>query len=109
MLTSSCQNRIRPQLPFPPAPLRAGDGDVINYVVGRFYGEDAVIRNYGPDPERLLLHVETSCDKHEWAPHDCLGALFTRIDRKQIDLIVTKRGWAPSGLAKIAYRQGIVV
>lgn len=98
-----------PLAPVPPAPLRAGEGDVIKYVVGHFYGKDAVIRNYGPDPDNLLLHVETSLDKHEEARYDCLGALFTRIDRKQIGLIVTKRGWPPSGPAKVAYRQGIVV
>ena len=101
--------KARPPLaPEPPAPLQAGEAEVIKLVICHYYGADAVIRNWGPDPTKLLLHVETSLKKHDWTRYDCLGALFTRIDRKEIDLIVTRRGW-PHGSAKIAYRQGVVL
>ena len=77
-------------------------------VVKRFYGDDAVIRNYGPDAERMDLHVETDVDPG-MQRYDCLGMLLTRIERKQISLEVTKRGTKPHGSAKIAYRQGMIL
>ena len=80
----------------------------IRRTVKRFYGDNAVVRNYGPDPRRLLLHVETDI-----APgmerYDCLGVLMCAIDRDEIDLAVTKRGRRILGKAKIAYRQGVIL
>jgi hypothetical protein len=98
-----------PAIPVPPAPLQADEAGTIKRIVGRFYGADAIIRNWGPDPTSLLLHVETKLDRDELARQNCLAVLFTRIDRKQIDLVVTRRGWSPAGLAKIAHRQGEVI
>ena len=40
--------------------------------------------------------------------YDCLGVLFTKIDRP-IGLTVTKRGSRVFGSAKLAYRQGIIL
>ncbi len=49
-----------PLAPLPPHPLREDEAEAIKEIVRHFYGEDAVIRNYGPDPKVLALHVETS-------------------------------------------------
>ncbi len=73
-----------------------------------FFGEDAVVRSYGPDPARLALHVETSRDVG-MAEYDCLGELMTRIDRDQISLDVTRRGTRVFGNAKLAYWQGTIL
>ena len=101
-----------PLAPVPPAPLKKGEANFIKEVVERHYGADAVIRNFGPDPAHLSLHVEASKvnanGPAEWLRIDCLGELMTRIDRRRIDLVVTKRGGGRRG-AKIAYRQGVIV
>ena len=101
--------QARPQIePVPPAPLNSGEAEYIRQIVRRFYGDDAVIRNYGPDPKQLELHVETNA-----APgmeqHECLGFLMCEIVRDQISLEVTKRGQRVRGNAKIALRQGEVI
>jgi hypothetical protein len=97
-----------PMDPIPPAPLSSHEADFIKRTVRRFYGDDAIIRNYGPNPRRLDLHVETSI-----APgmerHECLGFLMCEIARDQISLEVTERGRPLRGSAKIAYRQGDVI
>lgn len=80
----------------------------IKETVEHFYGSDAVARNFGPDPDRLELHVETDADL-DMRKFDCLGVLLTRIDRRQIDLEVTKRGAKVHGIAKMAYRQGVIL
>jgi hypothetical protein len=94
--------------PIPPAPLSAVEADFIKETVRRFYGEDAVTRNYGPNPKRLELHVETSVQPG-MEQHECLGLLMCEIVRDQISLEVTKRGTRVRGSAKIAYRQGEVI
>jgi hypothetical protein len=95
-----------PLAPAPPASLRVGEAEVISH----YYGADAVIRNWGARPDESFASRGNEPRKAGVGiRYDCLGALFTRIDRKQIDLIVTKRGWPPSGSAKIAYRQGVVL
>ena len=67
-----------------------------------------MVRNFGPDPKRLWLHVETSRDdglvKDDW-----IGVLMCKIERDQINVTVTKRGTRVWGSAKTAYRQGVVV
>ncbi len=73
-----------------------------------FYGNDAIVRNFGPDPKRLDLHVET--DKAEGMDfYDCVGVLMTRIARDQNNLTVTTRGQRIFGFAKLAYRQGVIL
>ena len=91
-----------------PAPLLPGEADYIRQCVGRYYGEDAVIRNYGPDPRRLELHVETDADPG-MERHECLGLLMCEIKRDYIGLEVTKRGSRIRGSAKVAYRQGQIL
>ena len=92
----------------PPAPLTPAEAAFIRRVVSRFYGDNAVIRNYGPDPKRLLLHVETDVDPG-MEVHECLGLLMCDLVRDHVGLEVTKRGRRVWGSAKIAYRQGEVV
>lgn len=75
--------------------------------VRRFYGHDAVVRSFGPDADRLELHVETDA-ADDMRKYDCLGVLLTRIDR-QVSLEVTKRRTKLHGSAKLAYRQGVVL
>ena len=38
--------------------LEEDEAKFILETIKRFYGDDAVIRNFGPNPERLELHVE---------------------------------------------------
>ena len=97
-----------PVPPRTPAPLREGEREFIKEAVERFYGPDAVVRNFGPDPGRLELHVETDVDM-DMRKYDCLGVLLTRIDRRQVSLEVTKRGAKAHGSVKLAYRQGVVL
>ena len=97
-----------PVPPVPPAPVTPAEQRFIKVTVKRFFGEDAVVRNYGPDPKRLRLHVETK-KADGLKRYDCLGVLMTRIERDQISLDVTKRGTRIFGSAKIAYRQGVVL
>jgi hypothetical protein len=98
-----------PQIPAKsPAALEDDERRFIKEVVERFYGSDAVVRNYGPDPDRLELHIETEAGP-DMRKYDCLGVLLTRIDRHQVSLEVTKRGTKARGSAKLAYRQGIIL
>lgn len=94
--------------PVAPAPVSAAEASFITDTVKRFYGDDAIVRNYGPDPARLTLHVETSRDIG-LAEYDCVGVLMTRIEREQISLDVTRRGTRIFGSAKLAYRQGVIL
>ena len=99
----------KPQgFPGPPAPLSADEVIFIKDTIKRFYGDDAIVRNFGPDPARLQLHVETSRDIGV-ARYDCLGVLMIRIDRDQITLEVTRRGTRIYGHAKLAYRHGVAL
>ncbi|WP_206757247.1 hypothetical protein, partial [Sphingomonas sp. CFBP 8765] len=82
--------------------------EFIKQTIQRYYGTDAVIRNFGPDPNRLEVHVETDAE-NDMRKYDCLGVLLTRIDRAQISLEVTSRGEKPRGSAKLAYRQGMIL
>lgn len=97
-----------PTEPKPPAPLTRDEAEFIRQTVRRFYGDDAVIRNYGPDPKRLELHVGTNVEPGS-KMYDCVGILMCKIARDQISLEVTKRGRRVRGSAKIAYRQGEVI
>jgi hypothetical protein len=94
--------------PLPPALLSDDEISFIKDTVKRFYGADAVVRNFGPDPARLALHIETDRDIG-MMKYDCFGVLLAGIDRDHINIEVTKRGTRPRGQAKIAYRQGIIL
>jgi hypothetical protein len=97
-----------PSPPVPPAPLTQEEAGFIKRTVEHFYGNDAIVRNFGPDPKRLFLHVET--DKATGVEfYDCVGVLMTRIARDQIDLTVTTRGRRIRGFARLAYRQGVIL
>ncbi|OYX00432.1 MAG: hypothetical protein B7Z12_16135 [Caulobacter vibrioides] len=79
----------------------------IKATVERIFGADAVVRNFGSDPTRLDLHVETNTTTR-LELDECKGHLWCRIERP-ISLIATKRGARPHGTAKIAYRQGVII
>jgi hypothetical protein len=72
----------------------------------RFFGDDAVVRNFGTDPNALCIHVETTEDNRLLA--DFLGVLLTRIDHVP-SVTLTQRGTKIRGNAKIAYRQGQIL
>ena len=91
-----------------PALLEGDEAIFIRETIKRFYGDNAVIRNYGPNPDRLDLHVEADVGR-DMRLYDCLGVLFTQIERPSISLDVTKRGSKVQGSAKIAYRQGVII
>jgi hypothetical protein len=100
--------------PLPPHPLRQDEVETVKQIIRRFYGEDAVIRNYGPDPKTLALHVETRLSAAagqsiESPYHDCLGALLRDIQRERITLDISVKGHPAEGLAKVAYRQGVIL
>jgi hypothetical protein len=102
--------QARPPLdPLTPFPLEEDEVTFIKNAVRRFYGEDAVVRSFGPDPDHMMLHVEASQLPRGFGYHDCLGVIYARIDRGKISLCVTKRGQRIRGEAKIAYRQGTVL
>jgi hypothetical protein len=94
--------------PVLPAPVKPDEARFIRDTVKRFYGENAIVRSYGPDPKRLLLHVETDIEPG-MEQHDCLGVLMCEINRDQISLSATKRGRRIFGDAKLAYRQGEIL
>ncbi len=97
-----------PSPPETPAPMSADEIAFIKGTVKRFYGEDAVVRNYGPNPARMQLHVETDQDIG-MGKYDCLGVLLTRIEREYVSLEVTRRGTRIHGSSKLAYRQGVIL
>lgn len=99
----------KPPLPKEPvAPLASEEAQLILKAVRAFYGPDAVVRTYGPDPARLMLHVETSAEPG-MEQYDCAGVLYARLEREEIGFEVTRRGTKPRGEAKIAYRQGVTL
>ena len=102
--------RARPPLePLVPFPLEEDEANFIKNAVRRFYGDDAVVRSFGPVRDHLMLHVEVSQLPEGFGHYDCLGLIYTGIDRSNILLYVTKRGQRILGQAKIAYRQGAVL
>lgn len=97
-----------PSPPVEPAPITQAEAALIKQAVRRFYGDDAVVRNWGPNPDRLYLHVETN-RAAGMERYDCLGVLMSKLEREQIVLDVTRRGSRVRGNAKIAYRQGVIL
>jgi hypothetical protein len=97
-----------PADPITPAPVTEEEAAFIKATVRQFYGPEAIVRNYGPLPSRLDLHVEADQFPgiERW---ECLGVLFTRIDREQITIEVTKRRSRGHGRPKLAYRQGVIL
>lgn len=93
--------------PIAPAPLTTAEADFIIDTVKRFYGQNAVLRNFGSDPTRIDIHVETDRDAG-MDKYDCLGVLLTQIERP-ISLEVTRRGTRVRSAAKLAYRQGQIL
>lgn len=100
--------KAHPPLPLePPAPLSAEEERYILKTIGAYYGDDAVVRNWGPDPHHLMLHVESDRDIG-LDRHECLGLLMCEIIRDQISLEASR----PSGRwkrHKVAYRQGVIL
>lgn len=94
--------------PQTPAPLSNDEATLIKEAVTRIFGKDAVVRNYGPDPAELRLHVEAD-DVARSRVDELLGLLYARIDRVRIGVDFTKRGSRISGDTKFAYRQGLVL
>jgi hypothetical protein len=102
--------KARPPLePLSPFSLEEDEAIFIRNTVRRFYGEDAVVRSFGPDRDHLMLHVETSALLGTFGHSECMGAIYACIDRSRISVFVTKRGQRIRGQAKIAYRQGVVL
>lgn len=97
-----------PSPPQSPAPLTPDEAGFIKSTVERYFGNGAVVRNYGSDPSRLQLHVESDLDIGS-AQYDCAGELLAHIEREQITLVTTTRGRRVFGDAKIAYRQGVII
>ena len=94
--------------PEAPAPVSAEEERFILEVIRRYYGPTAIVRNWGPDPKRLELHVEAD-DDIGMGHHDCAGELLAEIARDSIGLEVTHRGMKVRGSAKLAYRQGVIL
>lgn len=100
--------KAHPPLPLqPPAPLTAEEERYILKTIRAYYGDDAVVRNWGPDPRRLMLHVESDRDIG-LDRHECLGLLMCEIIRNQISLEASSPGgrWKRN---KVAYRQGVIL
>lgn len=94
--------------PEDPASLSSEEERYVLATIEAYYGADAVVRNWGPDPKHLMLHVES--DKQDsLARHECLGLLMCEIVRDRITLEATTRGQRIWGSAKVAYRQGVVL
>ncbi|MDP3656535.1 MAG: hypothetical protein Q8R45_06170 [Brevundimonas sp.] len=94
--------------PEDPASLSAEEERYVLATIEAYYGADAVVRYWGPDPKHLMLHVES--DKQDsLARHECLGLLMCEIVRDRITLEATTRGQRIWGSAKVAYRQGVVL
>ena len=93
--------------PQQPAPLSGEEERYVLKTIRAYYGDDAVVRNWGPDPHHLMLHVESdrdiSLDRYE-----CLGLLECEIVRDRISLQATSRRGRWQG-AKVAYRQGVIL
>ena len=90
-----------------PALLTDEEERYILKTVRAYYGDDAVVRNWGPDPRHLMLHVESDRDIG-LDRHECLGLLMCEIVRDQISLHASR----PSGRwkrHKTAYRQGAIL
>ena len=100
--------KAQPPLPLQqPAALTAEEERYILKTIRSYYGDDAVIRNWGPDPSRLMLHVESNRDIG-LDRYECLGVLTCEIIRNEISLSAS----SPSGRwkqHKVAYRQGVVL
>jgi hypothetical protein len=94
--------------PQAPAPLSEHEERFILETVRRYYGSDAVVRNWGPDPKRLCLHVESDRDIG-LERYECAGLIACEIVRDHIGLDATRRGERIRGNAKLAYRQGEIL
>jgi hypothetical protein len=66
-----------PPAPVPPFPLKDWEVLFIKETVERFYGKDVVVRNFGPEPSSLEIHVETNTDAG-MERHECLGILMAK-------------------------------
>lgn len=80
------------------------------------FGPEAVVRLFGSsvDPKRraadIDLHIEMPIRTDFWkAKYEFLDRLFARIDEQRVDVIGTARGEAPEAIARIAYRDGVIL
>lgn len=100
--------KAHPPLPLEePAPLTAEEEQYVLKTIRAYYGNDAVVRNWGPNPRRLKLHVESDRDIG-LDRYECLGLLMCEIVRDEIRLDAS----GPSGRwkrDKTAYRQGVIL
>ena len=101
----------RPPLkPCPPVPLSDEEATFIKATIKCWYGKDVVIRSLSADRDRADIHVEAHDLLSDVDICNCIGVLYTRIDRRKgVGLYQTKRGGRVGGAAKIAYRQGVIV
>jgi len=100
--------KAHPPLPLQkPAPLTAEEERYILKTIRAYYGDDAIVRNWGPDPRRLMLHVESDRDIG-LSRYECLGLLMCEIIREQIDLQASRRSGKWKGY-KTVYRQGVII
>ncbi|WP_419253064.1 hypothetical protein ACN2C6_15925 [Caulobacter sp. ErkDOM-YI] len=90
------------------AALNAREERYIVRTIRRYFGENATIRNWGVEPTRMMLHVETDLDIG-LMEHECLGLLMCEIQRESVSLESTRRGQKLKGNAKTAYRRGVVL
>lgn len=95
-----------PMPPQMPCELAREQASFIREAAQRIFGEDAVVRNYGTDPNTLAIHVETSGVQRDVS--DFIGILITRLDHIPA-VSITERGTKAQGNAKVAYRQGKVL
>ncbi|WP_375429070.1 hypothetical protein [uncultured Sphingomonas sp.] len=96
--------------------LEAGEVKAIKAAARLTFGPDAVVRLFGSraDPDRrggdIDLHIETPGPvdilEFKW---DFLDRLFARIDEQRVDVIATARGELPTPIARIAYRDGVIL
>ena len=108
-LRSFAMPAAKPPLPIErPAPIRPDEAEFIRATVSRFYGPDAVVRTYRPDPAHLKIHAEVSGEPG-MKRYDCAGMLLAHLEREHIGFIVTARGTKPRAGAKVAYRQGVIL
>lgn len=96
--------------------LTAEEVAAIKAAAAEAFGPNAVVRLFGSRVRDDLrggdidLHVEADPVADEWCSRGRFeDVLFARIDRRKVDLVISRRGGTPRGFERIAYRDGIVL